>query len=440
VLFEFKTDSVLFRPLKRKKPELELLTFRDLHTLRDRYEPALKKTRRLDERLDMREIPSSDLVFRVEEAQEEDRMQSNGSMPHRSHVLKPEPRAYTALAPMRGEELMLEGGCLLVTGIAGTGKSHFCGGLVERLRAQGVKVDCCAKTHTASSRINGCTLDHWVNRHVLNGSPTCHLLYLDEVSQIDIGLLALLARLTYTKMRFLLAGDWNQYAPIANHWRGSPIAEEAFERSALLHRMCGGRFVNLTECRRSDGVLFDFYASLIRGGSRFEIPLCEAVKQARVQFPTDPEPARWNLVISHAKRVQLNRKLNLHFSRGKEVVRLRVVGAALRGNAQQCMLLWVGLQLLGCGGCVKNQVLYTIKEISEEKEELWLEGLPKPLSFAQVRGSLRLSFAQTFASVQGTQYEEKLRLHDCKTKFFTRKMLFVGLSRSRSGALVSVAD
>jgi hypothetical protein len=143
---------------------------------------------------------------------------------------------------------------------------------------------------------------------------------------------------------------------------------------------------------------------------------------------------RWNLVISHAKRVQLNRKLNLFYSQGHVVTKLRVTGAALRGNAQQSMLLWPGLQLLGCGGSAKNQVLY------KETLQLWLEGLTKPLSFAQVKCSLRLSFAQTYAAVQGTEYDEPLRLHDCAHKFFTRKHLFVGLSRSRSGALVSLVD
>ncbi len=103
-------------------------------------------------------------------------------------------------------------------------------------------------------------------------------------SQSAVFLLALVARLTYTKMRFRIAGDFNQYSPIGNCWRGSPIADEAFERSALLHRLCGGRLVNLTECRRADSVLFDFYGSLIAGGSRFEIPLCEAIKQAQSLF------------------------------------------------------------------------------------------------------------------------------------------------------------
>ena len=102
------------------------------------------------------------------------------------------------------------------------------------------------------------------------------------------------------------------------------------------------------------------------------------------------------------------------------------------------MLLWPGLQLLGCGGLVKNQVLYTIQKI--EGQELWLEGLQKPLSFAQVKSCLRLSFSQTYASVQGTEYSEALRLHDCGHRMFTRKHLFVGLSRSRSSALVSLVE
>ena len=88
-IYEFKTDSILFRPLKRKKKELETLRFEDLHALRDRYEPALKWTKRLDERCDLKPIRSSNLVFRVEEAKEHDRMKSNGARPTRLQILSP---------------------------------------------------------------------------------------------------------------------------------------------------------------------------------------------------------------------------------------------------------------------------------------------------------------------------------------------------------------
>jgi len=64
-IYEFKTDSILYGPLQRKKPELQLLTFNNLHTLRERYEPALKKTKRLDEHCKMTATSSEALVFRV---------------------------------------------------------------------------------------------------------------------------------------------------------------------------------------------------------------------------------------------------------------------------------------------------------------------------------------------------------------------------------------
>ena len=51
-----------------------------------------------------------------------------------------------------------------------------------------------------------------------------------------------------------------------------------------------------------------------------------------------------------------------------------------------------------------------------------------------------LSFAQTYASCQGTDFEGKLRLHDTTHKFFTRRHLFVGLSRATESGAVDVRD
>ncbi len=143
--------------------------------------------------------------------------------------------------------------------------------------------------------------------------------------------------------------------------------------------------------------------------------------------------------MSHAKRVQLNSPLNLLHAQGKETTRLEKTGQAVRGKSAQTMLIWPGIQLLGHSGrLVRNQVLYTVKKI--EAEQVWLEELAKPLSFEQVKSCLRLSFAQTYASVQGNEYDEPLRMHDCKHRFFSRKHLFVGLSRSKQGAFVSLVD
>ena len=73
-------------------------------------------------------------------------------------------------------------------------------------------------------------------------------------------------------------------------------------------------------------------------------------------------------------------------------------------------------------------------------EKLRLRGLEADFSFEQVKQWLRLSYAQTYASCQGTEFSGSLCLHDCTSRFFSRRHLFVGLSRAKQDAAVSLRD
>ncbi len=53
------------------------------------------------------------------------------------------------------------------------------------------------------------------------------------------------------------------------------------------------------------------------------------------------------------------------------------------------------------------------------------------LSYDQVASLLRLSYAQTYASCQGTEFDDTLRLHDTSNKHFTLRHLFVAMSRAK---------
>jgi hypothetical protein len=68
------------------------------------YEPAIKKTRRLDQYCEMVEISSDDPVFRVEPAKAEDMMRRNGNMPQRKSTFAPEitPLTYIELTQVDG--------------------------------------------------------------------------------------------------------------------------------------------------------------------------------------------------------------------------------------------------------------------------------------------------------------------------------------------------
>ena len=436
--YEVKTDSCLYRPQKRRKVELSSLRYCDVHQLRERHEPA-EQMRRLDERCAMTANPSHEPLFRCAAAEEKDRMHTEPGLPQRRAEPPDTKLPWRDLEETAAEERVLRGESLLVLGIAGTGKTHYVQGIVERLRHEGKKVSVVSKTHTASRRAGGDTADHWVRRHILHGSATCDYLWIDEVSQVDVGLLNQIAKLCFAPMRFLLSGDFHQFPPIANHWRGSPVPEDALERSALLHALAGGNRVTLTECRRGDRKLFDFYSSLVHG-PRAELPVQACVSQAKAIFRATA-PARWNLCISHRRRVQINAARN-RAEAPPHAVLLEVSGRPARGNGAQSMLLWPGLELFGCGaGCkgVRNGCLYTVESVDPEAMTLTLKEGPA-LTFEQAKAWLRLSYAQTYASCQGTEFGGSLRLWDCGHKFFTRRHLFVGLSRAKQDAQVSLRD
>ena len=204
-----------------------------------------------------------------------------------------------------------------------------------------------SKTHSASSRAGGVTAYHWVRRHVINGACSADALWIDEIGQLDIELLAALNRLTYLDKQILMSGDFQQMSPIGNAWRGTPVLEDALAKSRLLHTLAGGNRLQLTECKRSDRELFDFYTRLIPGGDLFGLPVSVAVAQARQKF-TYQGVAELNLVLSHRRRVELNRRCNLHFRPAGAIYLPCPLQKRIILNAPQPMWLWPGNKLLGC--------------------------------------------------------------------------------------------
>ena len=86
-------------------------------------------------------------------------------------------------------------------------------------------------------------------------------------------------------------------------------------------------------------------------------------------------------------------------------------------------------------------MLYTVTKIGDE--HVWVKGEGADdelkLTFIQVAALLRLSFARTYASCQGTEFDDTLRLHDVTNRHFTMRHLFVALSRAKDKSKVDIA-
>ena len=233
---------------------------------------------------------------------------------------------------------------------------------MEKLREAGKRVCILAKTHIAVRNIGGdLTLNAFVMRHVAQGSCPFDVIVIDEVSQVDIALWTEIVKVAMLGKQFICLGDWNQFGPIGNSWKGTPIPEDATEKSHLLCELCPHR-LTLTENKRSDPPLFEWYSSLIPGGERHSLPLDEIVVQARKDFPMKAREARWNLVMSHRKRISINKAMNARDSDGVFIK----AKPSNDMNAPQDMFVKPGMVLVGClrNGPVTSGCFYEVTDVN----------------------------------------------------------------------------
>ena len=118
---------------------------------------------------------------------------------------------------------------------------------------------------------------------------------------------------------------------------------------------------------------------------------------------------------------------------------IRIQGKQAAICAQQSMLNWPGLKLLGCA-CkprkgINNSILYTIQYC---EEEINLVELLATFSYDAMKEYARFVHARTYASAQCTEFCESLRLHETTHTKFTIKHLFVELIRAKSKRLVCI--
>ena len=327
----------------------------------------------------------------------------------------------------------LDGESLLLTGFPGCGKTHLAKKIVEALREHGDSVHIITKTHAAVQNVGlgAQTADHWVRRNVRSGHCSATWLVIEELTQLDTPLWADIACLSMnTSMRFLLLGDFRQLPAVLDSFAGAEVCRE-LKDSQLLHDLAGGWCHQLSERWRFDEGIFSFLTWL-RVDEAEEVPLREAIRTARERFPRHSKPEVC-LVISHAKRLQINERENRRRAPDNALL-VEYAGSRATGtNAPQTMRVWPGLRLVGAGGKVRKGVFVTVSEVGERVS---LES-GQSFEHQELLKHTRLCSA-TYASVQGLTLQGRVWLCDTDSPHFTLKHLYMGCSRATSSELLSV--
>ena len=323
----------------------------------------------------------------------------------------------------KAREILRDGRSLLILGPPGVGKSTLTKRLVAELR-KSENVKTVALTHVASRNIEGMTVSSFIHRYIWNGSFQGTLV-IDEISVLPVNVLNAISVLLCGKVRFILLGDFFQLPAICDFWAGRELKENGFENGRLLWELCGGNVIHMTQCRRSAGThLFHFITGLYPSGALGHLALPDQVALAKKVFPRQPGHARWNLVISHAKRKIINKVCYFANATGER--------RAVHYADELVEEIYVGCPLIGntTAKNITNGVFYECQGFNDTHLTLLEtesgEQLDVPVEHAKF---LRISFAITLAAIQGRTLHGLTRCWDCDNKNFSSKHLAMAVGR-----------
>jgi hypothetical protein len=160
------------------------------------------------------------------------------------------------------------------------------------------------------------------------------------------------------------------------------------------------------------------------------------VAAARAEFPATKRRADTSICIAHVKRRKLNRASNL-----KEGLFLKAPPSK-QANAPQDMWLQPGLRVMCICECRRgrlyNHASYTVAALGESTVTLEDTLGTFEIKHEEAARVLRLTFALTFASIEGMSIPGILRLHDGGHPRMDWRKLFVGISRGTAANNVEV--
>ena len=248
--------------------------------------------------------------------------------------------------------------------------------------------------------------------------------------------------------KFITFGDYEgQFGPMRDRWR----LDICPEFSPLMHQMCNGLHIKVTEYRRgTDSELFEFYHSMYGQAT-------PPVEESRIKYPAAVAPCDDPLVlcVSHKRRMLVNARQNARVKKA-DAVFLECSEDELTGCTMkpQDMWIWPGIHLIGCPrGSGKNLVvqgvIYEVLEITEETVKLQMRPeychgasdeateIPRDM----VCNQLRLTHAMCYYTCQGRTVKDRhIVLLDTDHRHFSTRSLIVGLSRATDGKFLHIGN
>jgi ATP-dependent exoDNAse (exonuclease V) alpha subunit len=263
--------------------------------------------------------------------------------------------------------------------------------------------------------------------------------FIDEVSMMHSYLYGVFqsVRCNFPSIRLFLVGDFRQLEPVLDTWTGD------YQASSSLHWLCDGNRMELTQCRRSDRVLFDAYMNV----STLDIK----------QFPV-VSLSKLHVAYTHKTRKTVNEQCMQAF-RGDSETRL-VDADPSDPERSQDITLYVGLPLV-CWktkrekrvvvlanseiwfvtalGAIQLTIQRLLEEVDREAGRDQSQMPTLEMLYEEVQSRFRPGYCITVHMSQGKTFRETYTIHDWDFYHMKGRGQYVALSRGSTHDIVQIA-
>ena len=329
---------------------------------------------------------------------------------------------YEGSAEAEAATLIDSGTSMHIDGRGGTGKTYLLNCIQAELTKRGLKYTAFSPTNKGARLIAGNTIHSLYYKYQSNRRKLFSIMekidyiFIDEISMMVVEFYQLftLIKRSFPNMKFIIAGDFAQLAPVKDSWDGD------YKNSAALNVLCDGRRVQLTTCRRADARLFE---------------LCGDVSKVRPEEFAATTPTYKNLAYCHDTRIKVNRDCMRRF-----LDEFGSAPVAIPHNPKnpktQDVLLTKGMPVIAHTTSKKlgilNSQTFKITNLNASSITVSDGGEPIKICTDDFHKFFYLGFCITIHASQGETYSDPYTIYDWRHPRFCERARYVALSRGTS--------
>lgn len=339
------------------------------------------------------------------------------------------------------EEMYMDkylGKSLLITGLAGCGKTYLTKKIIAELEKMNKKIIRLAPTNKASNIIEGTTISSYFSLFLNNKKPSnmfklihkIDYLVVDEISMNtrEFWFIFHYAKHIKNSIKYILIGDINQLPPVEDfYFINDPNYVENGMSNLVDYR------INLTENKRSGNELLTEISKKILE-NKFEPDFVETYNTTR------------NIVYTNRRRKQLNYEIAIDIYRGAEQ-KLNINFENLDEKSQyQNLYICIGTPVIACKTKkhlkFANSEFFEVAEINKKEEVIVIKNSEEKetkiisLTFKEFKESFLMNYATTVYKCQGDTFDVPFTIHEWVK--MNKNMRYTAFSRTTNVNNVSI--